>query len=134
MSNLELKAIASNFYESYNRRDLEKTFRDFIAPDIVNHTMGGCMNRDTWLHFEQAFLDACPDLSLVVKEQFVEGNRVVTHWNCSGTHQHAFFGMKPTFKTICLSCVAIDGIEKGKIKDHLAMADFTRFMRQFEAD
>ena len=40
-----MKAIASNFYESYNRRDVEKAFQDFIALDLVNHTMRGTLCR-----------------------------------------------------------------------------------------
>jgi steroid delta-isomerase-like uncharacterized protein len=127
----ETKAIASCFYECYNRKDLEKSFEDFIAPDLVNHTMGGAMNREEWLNFDKAFLAACPDLVLNVKEQFAEGRRVVTHWTCKGTHAAEFFGMPPTGKTIQLTGISIDSIENGKIKEHLAMADFTKFMEQF---
>jgi len=74
----ETKAIASCFYECYNRKDLEKSFNDFIAPDLINHTMGGGMDREEWLNFDKAFLNACPNLTLTVKEQFAEGNKVVT--------------------------------------------------------
>lgn len=127
----EIKAIASCFYESYNRKDLEKTFDDFIAPDLVNHTMDGKLCRSEWLNFDKAFLAACPDLRLTVKEQFSEGNKVVTHWTCSGTHQAEFFGMAASGNTIQLTGISIDGIENGKIKEHFAMADFTQFMQQF---
>lgn len=127
----ELKAIASCFYESYNRKDLEKSFDDFIAPDLVNHTMGGCFDRNEWLNFDKAFLAACPNLTLTVKEQFSEGNRVVTHWTCSGTHMANFFGMVASGNTIQLTGISIDSIENGKIKEHFAMADFTQFMQQF---
>lgn len=33
----EVKAIPSCLYETYNRKDLEKSFDDFIATDIINH-------------------------------------------------------------------------------------------------
>ena len=82
----EFKAIASCFYESYNRKDLEKSFNDFIATDLINHSMGGSLCREMWLEFDEAFLCACPDLVMNIKEQFVEGNKVVTHWTCAGTH------------------------------------------------
>lgn len=127
----ENKAIASCFYESYNRKDLEKSFDDFIDADLVNHTMDGTFDRQEWLNFDKAFLAACPDLTLTVKEQFVEGNRVVTHWTCSGTHKADFFGMSASGNSIRLTGISIDGIENGKIKEHFAMADFTQFMQQF---
>jgi steroid delta-isomerase-like uncharacterized protein len=129
--NLEMKCIASAFYECYNRKDLEETFENFISTDLVNHTMGGTLDRQEWLKFDQAFLAACPDLELTVKEQFVDGNRVVTHWTCWGTHTWSFFGMAATGNTITLTGISIDGIENGKIKEHLAVADFTQFMTQF---
>lgn len=127
----ELKAIVSCFYECYNRKDIEKSFDDFIALDLVNHTIDGSLDRNGWLSFDKAFLKACPNLQLVIKEQFAEGNRVVTHWTCSGTHMADFFGMPASGNTIQLTGISIDGIENGKIKEHLALADFTQFMQQF---
>ena len=127
----ENKAIASCFYEAYNRRDLAKTFEAFVATDLVNHTMDGKLDREAWLHFDCAFLDACPDLQLTIKEQFVENNKVVTYWDCSGTHQQEFFGMPPSGNYIRLTGISIDGIQEGKIKEHFAIADFTQFMQQF---
>jgi len=127
----EYKAIACCFYEAYNRKDLEKSFDDFIAPDLVNHTMGGSLDRENWLNFDKAFLSACPDLEITIKEQFVEGNKVVTHWTCRGTHKADFFGMPASENPIRLTGISIDGIENGKIKEHFAMADFTQFMQQF---
>jgi len=128
----ELKAIASCFYESYNRKDLEKSFNDFIAADLINHTMGGSLCREMWLDFDGAFLSACPNLVMNIKEQFVEGNKVVTHWTCAGTHTATFYGMPPSGNSIRLTGISIDTIENGKIKEHLTVADYTHFMQQFE--
>ena len=128
----ELKAIASCFYESYNRKDLEKSFENFIASDLINHTMGGSLCREMWLDFDKAFLAACPDLVLNIKQQFVEGNKVATYWSCTGTHKAEFYGMPPSGNSINLTAISIDDIENGKIKEHLTIADFTRFMQQFE--
>lgn len=119
MNNLELKAIASDFYDSYNRKDLDKSFDDFIATDLINHTMGGGFDREKWLNFEKAFLAACPNLTLRVKEQFAEGNRVVTYWTCAGTHTADFLGLEASGNVIQLTGISIDGIENGKIKEHL---------------
>lgn len=127
----EYKAIASCFYEAYNRKDLDESFDNFIATDLVNHTRGGSFDRAKWLNFDKAFLAACPNLQLTVKEQFVEGNRVVTHWTCRGTHTEDFLGMAASGNAIELTGISIDGIENGKIKEHFAMADFTSFMQQF---
>ena len=126
-----LKTVARNFYESYNQKDLDKSFYDFVDADLVNHTMGGGFDREKWLNFDKAFLNACPDLKLVIKEQLAEGNRVVTHWSCSGTHAVEFFGMAGSGNGIHLTGISIDHIENRKIKEHFDMADFTEFMQQF---
>ena len=127
----QIKLVALNFYESYNNSDLNKSFDDFIAIDLVNHTMGGSFDSEKWLNFDSAFLSACPNLKLTVKEQFSEGNTVVTHWTCSGTHTSDFLGMAASGNAIQLVGISIDGIENGKIKEHFALADFTQFMQQF---
>jgi steroid delta-isomerase-like uncharacterized protein len=128
---MDSKTVARNFYESYNQKDIERSFEEFIAANLVNHTMGGGLDRKSWLEFDKAFLSACPDLALTVKEQIAEGNRIVTHWLAIGTHTGEFMDMPATGKTIRLMGVSIDAIEDGKIKEHLAMADFTAFMQQF---
>jgi steroid delta-isomerase-like uncharacterized protein len=131
MNTSDIKTIACNFYQSYNHKDLDKSFSEFIATDLINHTMGGGFDRQEWLQFDKAFLAACPDLQLTVNEQFAEGNRVVTHWTTHGTHKAEFFGMAASGNAIQLTGISIDGIENGKIKEHFAMADFTQFMQQF---
>jgi steroid delta-isomerase-like uncharacterized protein len=131
MDNSMIKTIARNFYESYNKKDLDKSFVDFVGTDLINHTMGGELDREKWLNFDKAFLAACPNLKLIIKEQFSEGDRVVTHWSCSGTHAAEFFGMAQSGNAIQLVGISIDRIENGKIKEHFAMADFTEFMLQF---
>lgn len=130
---MESKIVAKSFYESYNRKNIDKSFDDFIDLDLVNHTMGGGLDREKWLEFDKALLTACPDLELVVKEQIMEGNKVVTHWAFKGTHTGGFMDMAATGKVIRLAGVSIDAIENGKIKEHVAMADFTGLMGQFSS-
>jgi predicted ester cyclase len=110
---------------------LDKSFDNFIDDNLINHTMDGTLDRQEWLSFDKAFMAACPDLVLTVKEQFVEDNKVVTHWSCRGTHTGEFFGMAATGNAIKLIGIAIDSIKNGKIVEHNCVADFTQFMTQF---
>ena len=87
MSSIDFRPVARNFYQSYNDKDLDSSFDRFIATDLINHTMGGSLDREKWLNFDKAFLTACPDLKMVVKEQFAEDNRVVTYWDCHNTYR-----------------------------------------------
>ncbi|MEP7324172.1 MAG: ester cyclase [Saprospiraceae bacterium] len=125
------KKVAKDFYNSYNKHDLQKSFDDFISKDLVNRTMGGGMDREKWLNFDESVIAACPNLKMTVKEQMAEGNKVITHWISEGTHTGDFMGMTGTDNAIRLEGVSIDQISKGKIKEHLAIADFTQFIQQF---
>jgi steroid delta-isomerase-like uncharacterized protein len=130
-SSADNKKIAHDFYESYNEYDMQKSFDRFIAANLVNHTMGGSLDREKWLNFDKAFVAACPELRLTLKDQIGEGDKVVTHWIMEGTHTADFMGMPASGNSIVLEGISIDKIEEGKIKEHFAMADFTLFMQQF---
>jgi predicted ester cyclase len=132
MSSADLKPVARDFYVSYNDKDLESSFDRFIATNLINHTMGGSLDREKWLNFDKAFLIACPDLKMIINEQVAEGDQVVTHWDCHGTHTADFLGFAPWGNPIRLTGISIDRIENGKIAEHFALADFTQFMKQFE--
>src|SRR5262245_3663444 len=125
------KKVAREFYESYDKHDMQKSFDNFIATDLVNHTMGGSFDRQKWLDFDKAFLAACPELKLTLKDQLGEGNKVVTHWTLEGIHTADFMGMPASGNSILLEGISIDKIEERKIKEHFAIADFTQFMQQF---
>jgi predicted ester cyclase len=131
MNQHDSKTVARNFYESYNNKALDRSFDDFIAVGLVNHTMGGGLGRNEWLEFDKALLTACPDLRLTVKEQLAEGNRVVTHWAFEGTHTDEFMDMSASGNIIRLAGISIDRVEAGKITEHCAIADFTGLMQQF---
>lgn len=131
MKQHDSKTVARDFYESYNNKDLDQSFDDFIAITLVNHTIGGGLGRSEWLAFDRALLSACPDLRLTVKEQLAEGNRVVTHWAFEGTHTGEFMDMEGSGNIIRLAGISIDRIEAGKITEHCAIADFTGLMQQF---
>jgi hypothetical protein len=93
MNPSEVKIIAHDFCEGYNSKDLDKSFDDFVAIVLINHTMGARLRQGKWSNFYKDFLRTCPNLKPTVKEQFGEGSRLVTHWSCTGTHTTDFLGM-----------------------------------------
>jgi predicted ester cyclase len=44
------------------------------------------------------FHKAFPDFRSVIEDQIAEGDKVVTRWRASGTHQGEFRGIAPTGK------------------------------------
>lgn len=131
MNTTDNKAVSRNFVESYNQKDLDKSFNDYIATDLINHSMGGSFTRQSWLDFDKAYLAAVPDNVSTVKDQISEGDRVFTHFTMTGTHTGQFMDKPATGNKITLEAFIIDKIKDGKIVEHHTLADFTAFMMAF---
>jgi len=56
-----------------------------------------------------------PDTHVDIQDQFAEGNRVVTRWVATATHQGNFAGIPPTGKKVTVTAIHIHRIENGKI-------------------
>jgi steroid delta-isomerase-like uncharacterized protein len=60
-------------------------------------------------------VSAFPDLKLMVEDQIAEGDKVVTRWSATGTHQGELLGIPPTGKQTTATGITIDRIQGGKI-------------------
>jgi predicted ester cyclase len=125
------KTIARNFYESYNQKNLDKSFDDYIAAGLINHAMGGGFDREKWKAFDKSFLVALSDFKITIVEQVAEGESVATQYIMEGKHTGEFNGMPATGNRIRLEVISMDVIKNGKIAEHNSIGDFTAFMRQF---
>jgi len=81
------------------------------------------------------FRQAVPDLTYTVEDQLAEGDKVVTRYTASGTHQGEFFGVAPTGKRIEMSGIQIDRFdeENGKMVEEWPEYDLLGAMRQMGA-
>ena len=56
-----------------------------------------------------------PDIQVTVKDQMAEGDKVVSRWTATGTHQGNFLGVPPTGKKVTLKAIHIHQIQDGRI-------------------
>jgi predicted ester cyclase len=52
-------------------------------------------------------------LTFIVEDQIAEGDKVVTRWTATGTHQGDFFGVGPTGKRIEMTGISIERFDEG---------------------
>ncbi len=52
-------------------------------------------------------------LSFIVEDQVAEGDKVVTRWTATGTHQGEFFGIAPTGRRIEMTGISIERFDEG---------------------
>ena len=71
-----------------------------------------------------------PDFELKVNETVAEGNCLVTHWTCTGTHKGNFQGISPTGKRISISGLSFARMENDKIAEERVYFDRLAMLEQ----
>jgi steroid delta-isomerase-like uncharacterized protein len=128
------------------RRVLEEAFGqgkveiidEVLDPDFVcwdpNSESGEIRGADTIKGEIDYFRNAVPDLTYTVEEQVVEGDKVVSRWKASGTHEGEFFGVPGSGKRIEMTGINIDRFdESGKLIEEWPEYDLLGAMEQMGA-
>ncbi|HEU0113663.1 MAG TPA: ester cyclase [Thermomicrobiales bacterium] len=121
----EPAAIVRRYYDDvFAARNLD-ALADVIASDFVGHAAGygdysaADMRRDLAREFA-----ATPDDQVVIDDQLVAGDRVVTRWRYRWRHIAPLFGERPTGEWLEMDGVHIDRIGDGKIVERWEIKDF----------
>src|SRR5215208_4380731 len=132
----ETKALARRWFEDlFNTGNLEVT-DEIIAPDHVNHDptlpdipTGPEGQKQIVNLYRGAFTNA----HISVEDQLAEGDRVVTRWTGSGTHQGELMGVAPTGNQVRITGITINRVSGGKIVESWSNYDALGMMQQIGA-
>jgi steroid delta-isomerase-like uncharacterized protein len=132
----ENKAVARRWFEElFNQGNLEVA-DEIIAPDHVNHDPtlpdippGPEGQKQVVNLYRSAFTNA----HINVEDQIAEGDRVVTRWTGSGTHQGEFMGVAPTGNQVTVTGITINRVSGGKIAESWTNYDALGLMQQIGA-
>ena len=106
---------------------------EFVCYD-PNSEAGEVRGADTMKGEIEYFRQAVPDLTYTVEDQLAEGDKVVTRWKASGTHQGEFFGVPGSGNRIEMTGIQIDRFdESGKMVEEWPEYDLLGAMRQMGA-
>jgi steroid delta-isomerase-like uncharacterized protein len=106
---------------------------DFVCWD-PNSESGEIRGADTLKGEIEYFRNAVPDLTYKVEDQVVEGDKVVSRYTLSGTHEGEFFGVPGSGKRIEMSGIQIDRFdESGKLIEEWPEYDLLGAMQQMGA-
>jgi predicted ester cyclase len=84
--------------------------------------------------FTGEFHQAFPDFHTAVEDQIAEGDKVVTRWRASGTHQGEFRGIAPTGNKITVTEIGIFRFsEDGKVVESWDSMDQLGMMQPLES-
>jgi steroid delta-isomerase-like uncharacterized protein len=77
-----------------------------------------------------AFIAGFPDMHWAIEEQIAEGDKVMTRFTWTGTHQGAFMGIPATGKLVKVKGVVIDRVVDGWMVDSRILMDSMGMLQQ----
>ena len=83
-------------------------------------------------NFAPVLRSAFPDLHFTVEEMIAEGDKVVTRYMFSGTHQSEFMGIAATGKPVKIKCIWVHRVADNRIVEGMdwGLVDELDMMRQ----
>ena len=120
--------------EVWNKGNLEAV-DELVSGDFVGYGPGRRITRglEALRRVVSRMRTAFPDLSFTVEDEIAAGDKVVTRWTGSGTHQGEWQGNASTGNQVSFSGIAIRRIAGGKIAERWVNVDYTGLMRQIGA-
>jgi steroid delta-isomerase-like uncharacterized protein len=133
----ENKAKARHLFEEGFSQGNIDVVDEVLNPDFVcydpNSESGEVRGAETIKNEIEYFRNAVPDLTYTIEDQIAEGDKVVTRYTVTGTHQGEFFGVAGTGERITMSGNSIDRFEEGKMVEEWPEYDLLGVMRQIGA-
>jgi len=114
----------------WNRGDLS-VLDTSVAEGHVDHNDGGDeIGRDLLAQGIDEYRAAFPDLRMIFDEQIADGDRVVTRWTASGTHQGTLQGIPATGRLARISGIFIHRLSAGIVTESWASFDRLGLLQQ----
>ena len=109
---------------------------ELVTPDFVGHDVASpepVRGPEGLKEQAKGYRDAFPDLQIKIEDQIAEGDKVVSRWTATGTHNGDLFGIAPTGKQTTVTGITIDRFSGGKIAESWDNWDALGLMQQLGA-
>jgi steroid delta-isomerase-like uncharacterized protein len=118
--------------EGWNKHNL--ALLDELYADCVYYNPAtGEIKGEALKQFLASMLAAFPDIRFTIEDLVAEGDKVVTRWSGTSTHQGEFMGLAPTGKQVTVSGMISSRIVGGKNVEERVEMDTLRFFQQLGA-
>jgi predicted ester cyclase len=122
MKKVSAKEIVSKMYETIlNKKQFDQTAQ-FIDVTYLSE-----FNKQN-----EPLLEAFPDIQFKIKDIFEDGDKVITLYDWTGTHQKDYKNIRATHRTITVEGMSIYTLKEGKIINNTARQDKLSFYQQLE--
>lgn len=128
------KKIARQVFEDIQSDGNISLIDEIVTKDYVGHTpLGNLHGPQGAKDFENILHTAFPDYHVTVEDVISEGDKVVTRWTGSGTHNGPFQGMPATGKQVEMKGLTIFRIVNGKLIEGWTIPDLLGLLQQLGA-
>lgn len=129
----QTRVTLQNFWHFLNQGNLDSA-EDYIAEDYQYHGPGGVQTSgvDGFRELLSTYYAAFSDLSFTVHEIVCEGNKAVSRFTATGTHDGELMGLDPTGKSISFDGMLIATVIAGKIAEEWEVLDEMSMLRQLD--
>jgi len=127
------KAISRRFFEEVVNTQQLGVADEIFAADHTYHDPSSPMigpGPEGMKQLISMYIAAYPDLHHALEDQIAEGDRVVTRWIGTGTHQGDLLGMAPTGKSAKVMGIWIHRLADGKIVESWNVWDTLTMLQQ----
>src|SRR4028119_364722 len=118
VSTEENKALARRVLEEmFNKGNLDAA-DELLAPDYVDHDpamLEDVHGPEGFKEYVGAYRSAFSDIHLEIEDQIAEGDKVVTRWTGTGTHDGELAGIPPTGNRVTLPGVGVVRCPAGRV-------------------
>jgi steroid delta-isomerase-like uncharacterized protein len=133
MTEAEIRAIVDRFTDkAWNGGNLD-VIDDLFSEDYVGHDAPNpepVRGTEGMKNFLRMYHAAFSDAQIVLDDVLVDGDKVVTRWTGTGTHDGDLMGIPPTGKPVSFTGIRIFRLAGGKIVEGWVNWDTFGLMKQ----
>src|SRR5258706_5066354 len=117
--------------EIINKGKLDMLNDSNFTKDVIMHASPtDVIGIDSAKAYYANYLTGFSNIIFTIKDVFGQGDKLVKHWNFSGTHTGVFFGIPATGKKVSLDGVTLVRMSNGKIAEERDFYDNLEFLTQ----
>lgn len=106
---------------------------NYVAEEYVEHNSASpepIRGLDGYRQNVERVRGAFPDLSVTTEDLIAEGNKVVTRYTITGTHENEFMGIEPTGNKIEIEGISIGKFVDGRVVEGWSNIDVLGMLQQ----
>jgi len=127
----QLHQLAEDYFRLANAHDLDGLVA-MHAPGFVSHDPQGDTGIDEYKALIGGFFAAFPDATLTPVNVVAEADRLVMHFETTGTHTGDFMGLPATGRHVRFTEIRVRRIQDGTFAEHWGLLDQTAFLGQLQ--